>query len=328
MRTYTTKKIFRLAGAAALATLLGATTASAAWPEKPVTIIVPFGAGGTTDITARTFQKAIADNNLSPQPFTVLNVTGGTSGSVGATRAATADPDGYTVLLMHIALMSGEASGKSQASYRQFDAVAGTTNACMLSVVPNDSPIKTYKQLMDETKANPNSLTMGTNLGAVFHMTTLTMENANPGSKFRLVQVGGEAKSIASMKGGHTKTGLLSAGTYLRYKDDGFRALAMLAPDRQPRLEDVPTAKEQGYDASFCIEHWWLAPKGTPKEAIDGLAGILKKAMETDYAKKVFLEDRGTAMTFDSGPGFAKKLDATYEWIAPLAKSASQTKKE
>ena len=84
----------RIAGATAVAALLSAGPAAAAWPEKPVTVIVPFGAGGTTDITARTFQKAISDNNLSPQPFTVLNVTGGTSGSVGATRAATARPDG------------------------------------------------------------------------------------------------------------------------------------------------------------------------------------------------------------------------------------------
>ena len=191
-------------------------------------------------------------------------------------------------------------------------------------MVPTDSPFKTYKQLMDESKANPDTITFGTNLGAVFHMTTLTMENGNPGSKFRLVQVGGESKSISAMKGGHTQVGLLSAGTFLRYKDEGFRALAMLAPERQPRLEDVATAKEQGYDASFCIEHWWLAPKGTPQEAIDGMAAITKKVLETDYAKKVFLEDRGTALTFDSGPGFAKKLDATFEWISPLAKSASQ----
>jgi putative tricarboxylic transport membrane protein len=239
-------------------------------------------------------------------------------------RAQTAAPDGYTYLLMHIALMSGEASGKSPASYKNFEPVAGTTKSCMIPVVRNDSPFNSLDQLMKASKEKPDTITFGTNLGAVFHMTTLTMQNSLPGSKFRLVQVGGEANSITSMKGGHTEVGLLSAGSYLRYKEEGFRALAMLADTRQPPLDDLSTAKELGYDASFCIVHWWLAPKGTPKDAIDGMAGILKKAMAQESMKKAFLVDRGTAMTYIDGPAFKKELDDTFAWISPLAKSASQ----
>lgn len=316
--------LLSVAGMTMAAAMLAATAATAAWPEKPITIIVPFGAGGTTDITARTYQKIVADHKLSPQPFTVLNVTGGTSGSVGAMRAQTAAPDGYTYLLMHIALMSGEAAGQSPASYRNFEAVAGTTEACMIPVVPEDSRFESLDQLMKEAKEKPDTITFGTNLGAVFHMTTLTLQDASPGSKFRLVQVGSESDTMTSMKGGHTEVGLLSAGTYLRYKSEGWRPLAMMAPTRQPKLEDLPTAKELGYDASFCIEHWWLAPKGTPQEAIDGMAAILKKATETDEAKQAFLEERGTAVTYIDGPAFKKKLDDTFEWISPLAKTAMQ----
>ena len=314
----------KLALAAAALTVVTLAPAQAAWPEKPITIIVPFGAGGVTDITARTFQKAAADNNLLPQPMAVLNITGGTGGSVGSTRAKTSAPDGHTFLLLHLALMSAEASGQSQVSYRDFEAVAGTTNSCMASIVPQDAKWQTFKELMDEAKAKPNTIPFATNLGSVFHMTTLIMQNSAPGAEFRLVQVGGEANAISSLKGGHTAAGLLSVGSFLRYKEEGFRLLAVLAPERQPGVMDYPTAKEQGYDASLCIEHWWFAPKGTPKEAMDGMAAMLKKAMETDYIKKALFEDRGMALTYDTGPGFAKKLDATFEWIAPLAKSVAK----
>jgi putative tricarboxylic transport membrane protein len=324
MSKFSLRPLGRLALPLAALLAVSASPVQAAWPEKPITIIVPFGAGGVTDITARTFQKAAADHNLLPQPIAVLNVTGGTGGSVGSTRAKTAAPDGYTFLLLHLALMSAEASGQSPNSYRDFEPIAGTTNSCMASIVPQDARWKTFKELMDEAKAKPNTIPFATNLGSVFHMTTLIMQNSDPGAEFRLVQVGGESDAITSLKGGHTAAGLLSVGSFLRYKAEGFRMLAVLAPERQPGVMEYATAKEQGYDASLCIEHWWFAPKGTPKEAIDGMAAMLKKALETDYLKKALFDDRGMALTYDSGPGFAKKLDATFKWIEPLAKSVAK----
>ena len=135
-----------LAGALA-ALLLGAAQAQAAWPEKPVRVIVPFGPGGTTDILARNLQKVIEEKKLLPQPVVIQNVGG--HFSVGARQALTAAPDGYTFLVIHLAIMSGEiVDPRRGLSYRDFAPVALTGGFCLHPIVRADSPYKSLKDLL------------------------------------------------------------------------------------------------------------------------------------------------------------------------------------
>lgn len=294
----------------------------AAYPDKPIKIIVPFGAGGNTDGLARMFQKAIQDEKLLSKPLVIVNVKGA-GGSIGARRAKDAPADGHTLLLMHIALLSGQASGLIDFGYKDFEPIAATADSCLVTAVMDDSKWATLPELLDDAKANPDSIIHGANLGAVNHMAGLMMEGANPGSKFRYVQIGGGAANFKALKGRHTNVTHITLAEWSNFRAGGVKALAYLTDSRHPDAPDLPTAKELGYDVNFCLQNWWFAPKGTPRVAIDHMASVLKKAIATDYVKKT-MKARMNAPTFLGPDELAKKLDEDYAMIAPVAKRAKK----
>jgi tripartite-type tricarboxylate transporter receptor subunit TctC len=295
-----------------------------AWPEKPIKVIVPFAPGGTSDQVARIFQRAIQENKLLPQPVTVVNIGG--HFSVGSRQAMEAPPDGYTLLLIHIALMGGEGSGVMNFGYRSFEPVASTSEFCLTPVVRNDSPYKTLRELLTAARDKPDTILFGVNIGAINHMAGLQLEGTVPGARFRYVQVGGGAENFRAVLGGHTNAGILSGAEYVSFRASGIRALGYTGPRRHPGIADVPTVKEQGFDVEFCVANWWFAPKGTPREAIDGMAAALEKAMQTDYIKKE-LDNRLFDPLFLKGEPLRRVLDETYKRIEPVAKQAVPEKK-
>jgi putative tricarboxylic transport membrane protein len=310
----------------AAAVLSGGALASPvqAWPEKPIKVIVPFAPGGTSDQVARIFQRAIQENKLLAQPITVVNIGG--HFSVGSRQAMEAPPDGYTLLLIHIALMGGEGSGVMNFGYRNFEPVASTSEFCLTPVVRNDSPYKTLRDLLTAARDKPDSILFGVNIGAINHMAGLQLQGTVPGAQFRYVQVGGGAENFRAVLGGHTNAGILSGAEYVSFKASGIRALGYTGPRRHPGIADVPTVKEQGFDVEFCVANWWFAPKGTPREAVDGMATALEKAMQTDYIKKE-LDNRLFDPRFLRGEPLRQVLDETYKRIEPVARQAVPEKK-
>lgn len=310
-------------GVALLALTLGAQApVYAAFPEKPIKVIVPFGAGGNTDGLARMFQKSLQEEKLLEQPLVIINVPGA-GGSIGARRVKDAEPDGYTLLLMHIALLSGEASGLIDFGYKDFEPVAATADSCIVSTVMEDAPWKTLPELLAAAREKPDTIIHGANLGAVNHMAGLMLEEASPGSKFRFVQIGGGAANFKAMKGGHTQVAHFTLAEWASFRAGGVKALAYMYPERHPDVPDLPTAKELGYDIEFCLQNWWFAPKGTPRAAIDHLAAALQKSMASDYVKKI-MSERYNAPTFLGPDELAVKLDKDYAMIAPVAVKAKQ----
>ena len=308
-----------LAGGVALA----GSGAEAAWPEKPIRVVVPFAPGGTSDQIARVFQKTIEENHLSSQPLTIVNVGG--HYSVGARQVKDAPADGYNFLILHVALMGGEGSGAVDFGYRDFDAVASTSEFCVTPAVMESSPYKTAADLVNAAKATPETIIFGVNIGAINHMAALMLQETTPGAKFRFVQVGGGAENFKQLAGGHTQASVLSGAEYISFKDSGVRALGWSGAQRHPKLPDLPTLTEQGFDVQFCIANWWFAPKGTPKEAIDGLAAILEKAMATPYVRQE-LDNRLFDAVFLQGEALQKSLDDTWARIEPVAKLAAVKK--
>ena len=308
-----------IAGAAAFA----AAGAEAAWPDKPVRIIIPFAPGGTSDQIARVFQRAVEENSLSSQPWSIVNVGG--HYSVGARQVKDAPADGYTFLILHVALMGGEGSGAVDFGYRDFDAVASTSEFCVTPAVMESSPFKTASDLVNGAKDNPDSIVFGVNIGAINHMAALMLQETTPGARFRFVQVGGGAENFKQLAGGHTQAGVFSGAEYMSFKDSGVRALGWSGAERHPKLPDLPTLKEQGYDVQFCIANWWFAPKGTPQEAIDGMASLLEKAMATPYVQQE-LDNRLFDPVFLEGEALKASLDETWARIEPVAKLAAAKK--
>ncbi len=302
----------------------------AAWPEKPIKLIVPFGAGGTSDQTGRAFQAAIKENDLLPQPITIINVGG--HYSIGSRQVMEAEPDGYTFLLIHIALMGGQGSGVFDFGYKDFAAVASTAEFCLAPMVRKDSGIDSLGELLGRAKAEPDSLIFGANLGAINHMAGIMLQNSLPGAKFRFVQIGGGTANFTALTGAQTNATVLSGAEVVNFtlNPDGtpseksqIKPLAYTGAQRHPKLPDLPTAKELGFDVEFCISSWWFAPKGTPREAVDGFANALERATKTKriqdfYTSKLFAD------TFLKGEALQKSLDATWQRILPVAQQAKK----
>ncbi|MCF3936678.1 tripartite tricarboxylate transporter substrate binding protein [Acuticoccus sp. M5D2P5] len=323
-------KQFAVAGLAAALSMGMASSALAEWPEKPIKVIVPFKAGGTSDQVTRAFQVAIQESEILPQPLTVVNVGG--HFSIGARQVMEANPDGYTFLTLHIALMGGEAAGLFPFGYRDFTPVATTGEFCVLPVVRKDSGIDSVEQLLEKAKDEPDTLIFGANLGAINHMGGIQLENLVDGAKFRFVQIGGGTANFTALMGGQTDASVLSAAEVANFtlnpdgtelSDAQIKPLAYTGPERLESLPDVPTLQELGYDMNYCIQSWWFAPKGTPQEAIDGLAQALEDASGTDRVAK-FYKDKMFGSVFLKGDEMAASLDETWDRIEPVAKQAAQ----
>ncbi|NQV98519.1 MAG: tripartite tricarboxylate transporter substrate binding protein [Rhodospirillales bacterium] len=322
-------KTLLISAAVAMTAALGLTAAEAAWPEKPIKVVVPFNAGGTSDTVARVLAAGISDINALPHPISIVNVGG--HFSIGSRRVKEAKPDGYEFLTIHIALMGGQGSGKMDFGHADFEPVAATGEFCLAPMVRKDSGINSLKELLDAAKAKPDSLIFGANLGAINHMAGIMLQNANPGSKFRFVQIGGGTANFTALTGAQTNATVLSGAEVVNFTmKDGMpnpesqiKPLAYTGAARHPKLPDLPTAKELGYDVEFCIHSWWFAPKGTPKEAVDGFANALEKSAQTDRVKKLYA-DKLFAPVFLKGEALQKSLDATWKAIAPIAMQASK----
>ena len=319
-----------LTGAVALAGLALTSAQAADWPQKPIKIVVPFKAGGTSDQVARAYAAAIQKNELLPQPFAIVNVGG--HFSIGARQVMEAKPDGYTFLVIYLALMGGQAIGQMDFGYKDYAPVATTGRFCLFPEVRKDSGITSLKQLLEKAKAKPKTLLFGANIGAVNHLAGIALEDLMPGAKFRFVQIGGGTANFTALTGGQTQVAVNSAAEVVNFTrlPDGkadpnsqIRQLAYTGASRFPQTPKIPTLKELGYDTTFCVDNWWFAPKGTPQAAIDGLAAALKKAQKTPAIQK-FEKTQGFEDAFLQGAAMKKSLDETWAKIVPLAKQAKE----
>jgi tripartite-type tricarboxylate transporter receptor subunit TctC len=309
---------------------LPAGDARAEWPEKPIRVVVPFQPGGTSDQVTRAYQMAIEENDILPQPITVVNVGG--HYSIGARQVMEAEPDGYTFLTLHIALMGGEAGGMLDFGYRDFAPVAATGQFCLVPVVRKDSGIESVDDLLAKAAAEPDSLIFGANLGAINHMAGIMLQNTEEGAEFRFVQIGGGTANFTALTGNQTNASVLSAAEILNFTmlPDGsenpeseIRPLAYTGEERSEKLPDLPTMMELGRDMTFCVDSWWFAPKDTPQEAVDGFAAALEAATQTEQIQS-FFDEKAFAPVFLSGEALQESLDSTWERIEPVAKQAAQ----
>jgi putative tricarboxylic transport membrane protein len=317
----------RVAGLAAAALLVGAGTAEA-WPDKAVRVIVPFGPGGTSDQMARAYQAAIQENNLMSEPINVVNVGG--HFSIGARQVMEAEPDGHTFLVLHIAIMGGEATGAMDFGFRDFAPVATTGAFCIMPMVRKDSGIDSLDALLEKAAAEPDTLLFGVNIGAINHMGGIMLQNAKPGASFRFVQIGGGTANFTALTGAQTNVTVLSGAEVINFTrmPDGsenpeaqIKPLAYTGSERLAQLPDIPTVQELGYDVEFCIENWWFAPKDAPAEAVAAFADILEQASQTDRIRQ-FRDTQAFAPVFERGDEMAASLQETWDRIEPVALQA------
>lgn len=325
------QRIISLIAVAILTVFAFTTPAVAAWPDKPVKVIIPWNPGaGAVDAATRALQKAVTDNNLLSQPLTVLNVGG--HFSIGLRKAKDANPNGYNFVVMHMALMTGQASGMLDFGYKDFEPVAQLGSVCEFTVARKGLGIKDVNQLLDRAAAEPNKLIHGANLGAINHVYGIMTQDLKENAKFRFVQTGGDAKTYPALAGNHVDVGAFSASAAVTYTrtpdgkvnpDSPIQLLAYAGKNRHAAVPEVPTFKELGHDFSFCFGMWYLAPKGTPQEAIDGFAEMVAKALETE-SMQAFLAKNAMEQDYMNSGELGQEMDSLWARVEPVAKRAKK----
>jgi tripartite-type tricarboxylate transporter receptor subunit TctC len=251
------------------------------YPARPVTMIIPFAAGGPADITGR----IVADifSRYLGQKFVVENV-GGAGGTIGALRAARAAPDGYTVLSGHMGTNALAAAFYPDLGYdvqKDFEPIGLTAEYPELLVVRKDFPANSLGEFVTYAKANAGKLNVGhAGVGSVSYIGCLLLDAAI-GIKPTMVPFTGTAPVLNAMLSGDIDYECDPVlGTLAQVRAGGVKALAIAAKKRSPMLPDVPTSHEQGLGEFDCAPFYAVfVPKGTPKPIIDKLADALNKGL-------------------------------------------------
>ena len=266
---------------AALCVCIGCSdgTSTSAYPNRDIRLIVPFSPGGESDGFARLISNAIREHNLLDVSLYIEN-KGGAGATIGSREVKDADPDGYTMLILHEAMMTAQVSGKADYGPDAVTPVAASGKISMVIAVSEKSSFQSLGDLMEESAKRPEQLIFAANLGAPVHYAGLILESYEKGSRFRYTQTGGGADRFAAVKGRHADVSAFSFGEYIRYKDGGLRALAIFAEERNTKAQDIPTAKEQGYPFVHSNMHFWWFPKGTPQSHVDLMSGVIQQALK------------------------------------------------
>jgi tripartite-type tricarboxylate transporter receptor subunit TctC len=299
--------------ACALTTFVVPSNAVAAWPEKPIQVVIPVGAGGDTDLNARLLGKYL-EKELG-QSVVIVNVQGG-GGTVGMKRVKDAKPDGYTALFYHGEAMIPKIAGLIDFGIEAFDMVgiALLDDTTVLATHPG-KPFKTMKEFVDYAKQHPGQVEFGILTGGYPHLVGIALQEI-AGIKLNLVDVGGNAAKTVALKGRKTDVINTQYGLTKDYFVSGdFINLGLTSEQRNPLFADVPTTKEQGFPMAFNKFFFYGMPRGTSPEVIKTFSAAIKKVVDNkDFqaeAAKLFLSPTYMA------PADASKYAAEqYEFLA------------
>lgn len=257
------------------------------YPAKSVTVIVPFPAGGPSDVVARIVTEQMAKH--LGQSMVIENVGGG-GGTIGSARVATAHPDGYTLLTgsmgSHVAAPVLMPSVKYD-SERDFEPIGFTAHAPAVIVARKDFPAKDLRAFVDYLKVKGDSVKQAHGgVGASSHMACLLF-TSKAGVKPSLVAYRGTGPALNDLIGGHVDFFCEQAVSVAPQIVGGvIKAYGVSASERLTILPDVPTARQAGIDYEMSIWAGMFAPKGTPKNIVRKLANVLDQTLDDPGVKK------------------------------------------
>lgn len=238
--------------------------AAADYPERTITVLVPFGAGGAADMHARTLQPALSENLGSN--IVVKNVGGG-GGTIGAAQAASAKPDGYTVIYSPVAPITVQPHLRNiPYSYDSFEPIARVSSSPVVLIAAKDLPFKDVNAFIKDAKAHPNKYTYASvGAGTIPHIAMVAFTEA----------AGIKMKHLPFRNGGEVMKALLAGQVDVcaelphlstRY---GLDVLAIFDEEEYSELPGVPSTKEIGIDFSYSLWMGYFAPKGTPADRVE-----------------------------------------------------------
>ena len=314
----------------ATAASLLATAAFAEYPEKPVTIVVPFAAGGPTDKVARDLAEALR-KPLGGQSIIIENV-GGAGGTLGAAKVAKAANDGYTLLLHHIGMSTAPALYRKMAydTLGDFEYLGMINEVPMTLIGKPTLPANTYPELVKWLEANKGKINLANaGLGAASHLCGLLFQSTLK-IEMQTVPYKGTGPAMTDLLGGQVDLMCdQTTNTSTQIEAGKVKAFAVTSAKRltTPALKNLPTLEESGLKGfNVSIWHGMYAPKGTPKAVTDKINAALRAALkDAEFVKRE--EALGAVVVTDARLGGAehkKFVEAEINKWGPIIKAAGQ----
>jgi len=303
-----------------------ATPATADFPEKDITLIVPWSAGGGTDTIARALAKH-GKKHLGVN-VNVVNKTGG-QGTIGMGATKLARPDGYSVGMITFGLSTYKQMGLSDISYRDYELLQLLNQSSAALSVKADSQFKTLDDLMKYAKENPGIVTLGhTGAGAAWHLSAASLGVLHD-VEFNYIPFDGGAPTRTAMLGGHVSVVATGIDEVKQLSEAGqVRILAVNSLTRHPAFPDTPTLEEAGYKLDAPVLDWrgLALPKGVPADRVKILEAGFKKMFE-DPEFVEYTESVGLVLVYEDAKGFEGFLSGMEEALAPTLDAVGLLKK-
>lgn len=309
------KYLIGITAAAALA-ITAAAPAKAEIPCGTAKLIVPWGAGGGTDVIFRILVESANKNGADPQ-IQVVNM-GGQGGNKGAKEAVKAKADGCTLFAIHQSALSSFLTGRVDFTWDAFEPVALMTRTPTIYGANAQVPYSDLKGLVDYAKAHPGEVLAGGTLGSTSHFAMLLLEDA-AGVKFKHISYDGTRERMTALLANNIQIGeinLASAKKYIQIKE--LKALGMTTPERNPAVPDVMTVKEQGYDLVMGTDRGVMLPKGASKEVVDHYVAIFTK-VANDPDVQAQMAAKGSSMPFIAGDDYRAYFEKTFDHWKKIA---------
>lgn len=288
---------------------------AAEYPEKPVKLIVPWKAGGDTDVLMRIITHYTG--KYLGQPIVVVNV-GGVGGTLGARQGKDAKPDGYTLTATHESVITSYIVGVAEFNYAQFQPIANMIATPAIVAARPDAPWNNMKDLVAEAKKRPGEIKFGATLGSTSHFFPLMIAH-EAGIEFKIVGYEGTADRQTALLGGFIDLGESNPASGKKYFEaKKLKGLGIARAQRHPMLPDMPTLKEQGLNVIFEVNRGFCAPLNTPQPIVDKLVAAFKKASaDPELIEKI--KEHGTLVNFLPPAEYKKHIEEQTKKYSMLA---------
>lgn len=288
-----------------------------AWePDGPITLIVPFGAGGQTDLVSRAIAQAIEE--VTGWTIVVENITG-SGGMVGAAEAVAAEPDGMTWLASSIGLVTNPLIGTAPdgVTYQNLENIAMVCSNPGCITVAADSPYETIEDFIEAAKSAPESISIANGgAGGSYHLMALSIQNKSGCEFLHVPYSDGTSAAVVAAVGGHNDAVVSSPGEVSSQLAAGqVRILAVASDERYSACPDVPTFKECGIDVSMATFAGISLPKGTPEEICAAVEdAVLRAAEQSSFID--FMNSNGYGIDVRGTADFSAMLEEQNELYA------------
>ena len=302
--------------------VLGPVTANAAYPDRPIKMIVPWAAGGDTDAIHRVIAASM-EKQLG-KPVVIVNIAGA-SGTVGAREAKKAAPDGYTIFAIHDFIHTTYYTGVGELTYKDFDPISLLTSTPSVFAAYGKTPWNSMKELIEDARKRPEQITVGVSLGSTSHFFPAMIAQA-AGIKWKYVSYEGTAPRMTALMGGHVLLGETNLTQLDKLKAGQIKMLTIATAARVPEVPDMPTLKELGIDIVYAVNRGIVAPKGTPEAVLAKLEEACGKAAK-DPAVTDAMKKQGTLIEFLNRKAYGDFLQKNDKINADLAQSLGYKRK-